>query len=117
MLQQNAASCCPSCVPNDACAQGQQSYDALRAKLISQPGAVACKVNNDCGLLAGNAYCGDECSATPVNAAAAQSMDAELNAYAAMNCSTCTPEYPPCAAPLPPTCVDGQCAIGQFLPD
>jgi hypothetical protein len=117
MLQQSAGACCPSCVPNDACTQGQQSYDTLRQQLISQPGAVACKVSNDCALLSGSAYCGDECSAIPVNAAAAPSMDSQLSAYATKNCSTCTPVYPPCAAPPPPSCIDGQCVIGQFLPD
>ncbi|HEX3852984.1 MAG TPA: hypothetical protein VHW01_18605, partial [Polyangiaceae bacterium] len=86
----------------------------LRRKLMSQPGAVACKVNDDCALLGGNAYCGDECSAIPVNAAAAQSINGELSAYAAQNCGTCTPVYPPCALPPPPACVDGQCAIGVF---
>jgi hypothetical protein len=114
MLQQTAGECCPSCVPNDACAEGQQSYDMLRQMLISQPGAVACKVDKDCTLLPGNAYCGDECSQTPVNAAAAQSIEVQLNASAAKNCSTCTPIYPPCAAPFSPVCVDGQC-VGSVI--
>ena len=111
MLEQKAGECCPSCVPNDACTAGRQSYETLRQQLISQPGAVACKVDKDCALLPGNAYCGDECSQTPVNAAAAQSIDGQLNASAAKSCSTCTPIYPPCAAPFPPVCVNGQCVI------
>ena len=117
MLQQQPDACCPTCVPNDACTKGQQSYDMLRTKLLSQPGAVACKVANDCALLGSNAYCGDECSQVPVNAAAAQSIDGELSSFAKNNCSTCTPIYPPCAAPLPPACVQGRCAIGMFSSD
>lgn len=87
----------------------------LRTKLLTQPGAVACKVDKDCALLAGDAYCGAECSNIPVNAAAAQSINSALSAFAKNNCSTCTPIYPPCAAPLPPACVQGQCAFGMFL--
>ncbi len=116
-LQQNPGSCCPTCVPSNDCELGQQSYDTLRQKLMSQPGAVACKVNNDCALLGSNAYCGDECSAIPVNAAAAQSINNELQAYATNNCSTCTPVYPPCASPPAPVCVAGQCTIGGFIDD
>jgi hypothetical protein len=111
MLEQKPGDCCGTCVPNDACTAGRQSYETLRQQLISQPGAVACKVDKDCALLPGNAYCGDECSQTPVNAAAAQSLEGQLNASAAKSCSTCTPIYPPCAAPFPPVCVDGQCVI------
>jgi hypothetical protein len=115
-LEQKPGECCPSCVPNNACTEGQQSYDTLRQKLISQPGAVACKVDKDCALLSGNAYCGDECLQMPVNAAAASSIESELDAYAAKNCSTCTPVYPPCAASLPPFCAlqDLGNAIGGF---
>jgi hypothetical protein len=115
MLQQKAGECCPSCVPNDACTQGQQSYDVLRQKLISQPGAVACKVSGDCALLAVSGSCGDACQEIPVNAAAAPSIDNQLNAYATKNCSTCTPIYPPCFAPPPPACVNGQCAVDAFI--
>ena len=113
-LQQNAGSCCPTCVPSNDCELGQQSYNTLRQQLLAQPGAVACKVNNDCTLLDGNAYCGDVCSGTPVNAAAAQSINNELQAYATNNCSTCTPVYPPCALPSQPACIEGQCIIGGF---
>jgi hypothetical protein len=114
MLQQQPDACCPTCVPDDSCTQGQQGYDTLRTKLLTQPGAVACKVDKDCALLAGDAYCGDECSNIPVNAAAAQSINSALSSFAKNNCSTCTPIYPPCAAPLPPACVQGQCAFGMF---
>ena len=114
MLEQEPDACCPTCVPNNACTTGQQSYDTLRTKLLSQPGAIACKVAQDCALLGSNAYCGDECSHIPVNAAAAQSINGELSTFAKNNCSTCTPIYPPCAAPPPPACVQGQCVIGMF---
>jgi hypothetical protein len=90
--------------------QGQQGYDALRQKLLQGPGALACKVNSDCTLLSGNAYCGDECSATPVSVTSAPGIDSQLSSYASDNCSTCTPVYPPCAAPLPPVCNNGLCA-------
>jgi hypothetical protein len=115
MLQQQAGDCCPSCVPDDVCTLGQQGYDTLRQKLLAQPGAMACKVSNDCTLLSGNAYCGDECSQVPVNAAAAQGIDDQLSTYATNNCSTCMPVYPPCAAPLPPVCAQGQCVTGSYL--
>lgn len=115
ILQQQAGACCPSCVPKDDCALGQQSYDMLRQKLLAQPGALACKLSTDCTLLSGNAYCGDQCSQAPVNAAAAQSIDSELGTFATNNCSTCTPIYPPCAAPLAPVCVQGQCVAGHTL--
>jgi hypothetical protein len=113
--EQKPGECCPSCVPNDTCTAGRQSYDTLRQQLISQPGAVACKVDKDCALLPGDAYCGDECLQMPVNAAAAQSIDTQLREYAAKNCSTCTPIEASCSTPLPPACVDGQCVISIII--
>jgi hypothetical protein len=115
MSQQQAGSCCPTCVPSDTCSKGQQGYAALRQKLLAQPEVGACKVSKDCTLLAGSANCGDSCSHTPVSAALAQSIDDELSAYASNNCSTCTPIYPPCAYPVPPSCVQGVCVLGSNL--
>jgi hypothetical protein len=109
-LEQKAGECCPSCVPNaDACTNGQQGYDALRQKLLQGSGVLACKVNSDCTVLPGNAYCGDECSATPVSVTSEPNLDLQLSSYATNNCSTCTPMYPPCAAPLPPVCENALC--------
>ena len=102
--------CCPVCVADSACTKGQKGYETLRTELIAQPGAVACKVNKDCAFLGGNAYCGAACDQTAVNAAAAQSINAELDAYAKDNCSSCTPLQPPCPFIPAPVCVQGQCA-------
>jgi hypothetical protein len=107
--------CCGSCVPDDACTLGQQGYETLQAQLIAQPGAVACKVDQDCALLQGNAYCGNACAEVPVNAAALQSIAEQLSTYATNDCSTCTPVQPPCAAPLPAICNQGQCVAGAYL--
>ncbi|MEO8906338.1 MAG: hypothetical protein ABI488_27245 [Polyangiaceae bacterium] len=104
--------CCPSCVPDDSCAQGQADYSTLRRKLLAQPGAVACKVDNDCALLPGSSYCGDQCSQIPVNAAAAQSIESQLSSFGSSNCSTCTPIYPPCTSAFSPVCTQGQCVSG-----
>jgi hypothetical protein len=114
MLQQQPDACCPVCVPSAACTMGQQGYKMLRTSLLAQPGALACKVDQDCALLGSNAYCGDQCSQVPVNAAAAQSIYSALSSYATSNCSTCTPLWPPCAVPPPAACVQGQCALGMF---
>jgi hypothetical protein len=109
-LEQTAGACCPTCVPDaNACTQGQQGYEALRQKLLQASGVLACKVTSDCTTLSGNAYCGDECAATPVNVTSAPGINNQLSSYATDNCSTCTPEYPPCAAPLPPACENGFC--------
>jgi hypothetical protein len=102
-------------VPSDTCSKGQQGYAALRQNLITQPEALACKVSKDCTLLSGNANCGDQCSQATVSVAAAQSIDDELSAYASNNCSTCTPIYPSCPAPPPPSCVQGVCVPGSYL--
>jgi len=109
-VQQQPDACCQHCVPDSACTKGQQGYETLRSQLLAQPGAVACKVDKDCALLGGNAYCGAACSQTPVNAAAAQSIDTELESYAKDNCSSCTPLLPPCVSPQQPVCLQGQCA-------
>jgi hypothetical protein len=112
-LEQTAGECCPTCVPNaDACTDGQQGYDTLRQKLLQGMGVLACKVNSDCTTLPGNAYCGDTCAATPVNVASAPGINSQLGSYATDNCSTCTPSYPPCAAPLTPICENAVCATG-----
>jgi len=108
--------CCPVCVPNTVCTKGQQGYNTLRGKLLAQPGALACKVDKDCSLLAGNGYCGDVCSDVPVNAAAAQSIDSQLNSFAKDNCSTCPLLIPPCPFPSPPVCIQGQCTIERYTP-
>ncbi len=109
-LEQEAGECCPSCVANaEACTQGQQGYTTLRQKLLQASGVLACKVDSDCTVLSGNAYCGDECSATPVNVTSAPGINNQLSSYATDNCSTCTPMYPPCAAPLPPVCENALC--------
>ena len=115
MLSQQPGDCCGTCVPDDTCTQGQQGYEVLQGQLITQPGAVACKVDRDCAFIPGNAYCGTECAAVPVNAVALQSISEELSKYAGQNCSSCTPVYPPCAAPLPPICNQGQCVAGTYL--
>lgn len=113
---QEPNTCCPVCVPGSECSAGQERYQGLRSDLLSQPGAVACKVDQDCTLLAGNAYCGDACSDVPVNAAAAPTILGQLSSFAKQNCSTCSPVYPPCAAPLPPVCTQGACTRGTFYP-
>jgi hypothetical protein len=109
VAQQEPDACCPVCVPATACTKGQQGYNTLRSTLLAQPGAMACKVDKDCALLASNPYCGDVCTYLPANAAATPSINAQLSSFAKENCSTCTPIYPPCAAPLPAVCVQGQC--------
>jgi hypothetical protein len=114
MLQQQPDACCPVCVTDAACTMGKQGYGVLRTALLAQPGALACKVNQDCSLLGGNAYCGDPCSQIAVNAAAAQSIFSALSSFATSNCSTCTPVNAACAASLPPACVQGQCESVMF---
>jgi hypothetical protein len=53
------------------------------------------------------------CTGQPASAKAAPDINSQLSSFASMNCSTCTPEYPPCAAPFPPVCLNGQCAAGH----
>ncbi len=115
-LEQTAGECCPSCVANaSTCSQGQQGYTTLRQKLLQGAGVLACKVNSDCTLVSGNAYCGDQCAATPVNVTSAPGINNQLSSYATDNCSTCTPLYPPCAAPLPPVCENALCTTGVVI--
>lgn len=113
--EQQAGACCPTCVPDNSCAMGQQGYSSLRQKLLAQPDVSACTVSKDCTLLANNFYCGDQCAQIPVSVAASQSIENELSGYAKNNCSTCSPIYPPCAAPVPPACVRNVCVHGSFL--
>lgn len=115
-LEKQADECCPSCVANaDACSQGQQGYATLRQKLLQGTGVLACKVSSDCTTVPGSAYCGDACASTPVNMTSAPGINSQLSSYATNNCSTCTPTYPPCAAPLPPVCTNGVCTTGVVI--
>jgi hypothetical protein len=111
VAQQAPDACCPVCVLNAACMKGQQGYDNLRSTLLAQPGAMACKVDNDCALLPSDAYCSEPCPSVPVNAAAAQSINGELSLFANDNCSVCPPVYTLCPVSLPAVCAQGQCTL------
>ena len=108
--------CCGTCVPDDAaCSKGQANYQNLRKALLADPSTLKCAKDTDCKLLAQNPFCGDQCAAVPVSVPAAMSIDQQLGQFAAANCSTCTPVYPPRAAPPPPMCIGGQCVLGGYL--
>jgi len=111
-LAQAPGDCCATCVSDDACMAGQDGYQTLENELLAPTAVHACKVDQDCSLLYGNAYCGQTCSALPVNAAQATAINSKLESYAKANCSTCKPEYPPCAAPFPAQCINSQCVSG-----
>ncbi|MEO7033556.1 MAG: hypothetical protein ABI548_06750 [Polyangiaceae bacterium] len=42
-------------------------------------------------------------------------MNDQLSAFEAANCSACMPIVPPCAAPLPAVCTNGQCVHAASL--
>lgn len=110
VAQQAPDACCPVCVPT-VCTEGQLGYDTLLGTLLDRPGAVACKVDKDCALLASSAYAGNPCPSVPVNAAAAPSINAELSSFANDNCSTCSPIYVLCPASPLPFCFEGRCML------
>jgi len=108
-------SCCPTCVPElNACSNGQAGYDELRKMLLAQDGVLSCLTTSDCVPLTSYAYCGDTCSNIPIAKSTAAAIEPQLSAWASAECSTCTPEYPPCPAPLPPACIAGQCTTGTL---
>jgi len=108
-------SCCPTCVPDpNECANGQAGYDELRKMLLAQDGVLSCLTTSDCVPLTSYANCGDVCTNIPIAKSAAAAIEKQLGAWASAECSTCTPEYPPCPAPLPPACIAGQCTIGSL---
>lgn len=108
--------CCPTCVPDgEACAAGKQGYQALLGNLLAQPGATSCMVDDDCTLLTGSGQCGAACSASPVNSSQAMEMAYQLSLWEKSYCSTCSPIYPPCAAPPKPVCNAGKCEPYHFL--
>jgi hypothetical protein len=113
---QSAGDCCPTCVPDsDACTQDQAGYDSLRQTLLQSMSALACKTDNDCTRLTGNAQCGDVCSGSPVNVTSAPSINSQLGSYAADHCSTCIATYPPCALPPAVVCSNAVCVAGMYL--
>jgi hypothetical protein len=108
--------CCPMCVaPSQACTAGEQGYQTLRASLLQQSGATSCNVDSDCTNLSGLAQCGDQCVTSAVNASLEPEMANQLSLWASSYCSTCTPVYPPCAAPPTPFCSAGQCQLYHTL--
>jgi len=108
--------CCPTCVPDSqACMAGEQGYQTLLGSLLNQTGATSCAVDDDCSLLNGSAQCGGACSYQTVNAQQAPDMNNQLSLWAKSYCSTCTPIYPPCAAPPKPFCEGGQCQLYHAL--
>jgi len=108
-IAQQPGQCCPTCVAANACDTGEMGYRTLRTQLLASPGAIACQTAKDCVELAEHPFCGDVCSSIPVNASQEASIDAQLTSWDKANCSTCTPIYPPCAAPSPPLCDHSQC--------
>jgi hypothetical protein len=115
-LQKVPGDCCPMCQPDaQACTSGEQGYQTLRSSLLAQPGATSCMSDSDCTPLIGAAQCGDACTNTAVNASLAKDMTSQLDLWAADYCSTCTPVFPPCAAPPAPFCSGGQCQLYHLL--
>lgn len=113
-LEYQPGACCPTCVPNNACTTGQSAYKALKAALLNDSTTTACMTSADCTVLAGDGSCNDGCAQTPVNKTAAASLGPQLQEVAKSLCSTCKPIYPPCAAPLPPTCFNHTCMFVEF---
>jgi hypothetical protein len=113
--QSTPGMCCGTCVPDDqACSVGQAGYKMLREGFLADPKVHSCEKAADCKYLETNVFCGDACLTQPVNAAAAVEIEQQLSQFAANYCSSCTPLQPPCPAPLPPACVQGQCSFGVF---
>jgi hypothetical protein len=113
---QEAGACCPTCVADaQACTAGEQGYQTLRTSLLQQAGATSCNVDTDCTYLGGVPQCGDQCVTSAVNASLEPNMANQLSLWASSYCSTCTPVYPPCAAPPTPFCSAGQCQLYHAL--
>lgn len=101
--------CCPSCVANppDACEQGQQTYDELRAALIDKYGSSGCKDSSEYTLVAENNACSASCPIALPTATAANFTSNLANA--ALDCATCDiPEPESCPGAIA-ACVNGKC--------
>jgi hypothetical protein len=96
------------------CEQAKENYVVQAVNATSSAEASACTNNSDCTTLSVS-ECGDYCSAWIVNVTSKPAVTAQLQAWTAANCSSCSFDVPPCVPnDISPVCVSGQCM--QYYP-
>jgi hypothetical protein len=106
-------SCCPICVDdgNAACRMGRTAYASQRETLLTKY-SYGCASASECVVIAPVNSCESGCSYAAVWYGIADSFQSNLSNMAHKFCETCQgmPE-PPCAPPLAPRCIGGQCQL------
>ncbi|MDF3064867.1 MAG: hypothetical protein K0R38_468 [Polyangiaceae bacterium] len=104
--------CCTECqIDYQSCELQRENYTYYRKAVLFKYAPYECKTSSDCT----NYYDKNECQlyscGEVLDAASWAAVDAELNAFARMNCNPACPPppVPPCVPPPIPTCFKGTC--------